>query len=58
MSVPSLDHEVSRREVERVSTEFWLYIRSELNKLKQKTTESEIVKDINSVLADGFDYQK
>jgi hypothetical protein len=49
---------MSRREVERVSMEFWLYIRSELNKLKQKTTESEIVKDINNVLADSFDYQK
>lgn len=58
ISVPSLEHEMARREVERVSREFWLYIRSELNKLKQRTTESDIVKQINEILGDGVDYQK
>ncbi|XP_045168522.2 alpha-(1,6)-fucosyltransferase-like [Mercenaria mercenaria] len=58
VSVPSMEHEMARREVERVSIEFWLYIRSELNKLKQKTTESDIVKNINDILADSFEYQK
>lgn len=55
---PSLDHEVTRREVERVSGEFWLYIRSELDKLKEKASDSETVRKINKVIGNSIDYQK
>lgn len=55
---PSLDHEVARREVERVSGEFWLYIRSELDKLKEKASDSETVRKINKVIGNSIDYQK
>lgn len=58
VSEPSIEHETARRELDRVSTEFWLFIRSELNKLKQKTTESNVVKMINEILGDSTGYQK
>lgn len=56
-SGPSLQHELARRKVDRVSLEFWFFLRSELTKLKSKTTEASVVKAINLLLADSVDYQ-
>ena len=57
-SGPSQAHEMARREVERVAGEFWLYIRNELNNLKDKATDTETVRKINRVLGASLDYQK
>lgn len=57
-SGPSLEHEKARREVERVSREFWMFLQNELKNLKSQTTEADTVKRINEILADSYGYQK
>lgn len=55
---PSQAHEVARREVERVSGEFWLYIRNELENLKERANNADTTRKINRILGDSIEYQK
>lgn len=52
---PSLDHEVTRRRLEMVTSELWYYIRSQLKGLKNDT-DGETQKRVESILNNGYGY--
>ncbi|XP_071963471.1 alpha-(1,6)-fucosyltransferase-like [Antedon mediterranea] len=57
-SGPTIEHEKLRRKVDNGITEFWFYVRSELQKLKEKSSD-KIVKDrIDVVLEDAGNQQR
>ncbi|KAL3875017.1 hypothetical protein ACJMK2_037959 [Sinanodonta woodiana] len=56
---PSMEHEIVRRKVENDVQEFWLFIRSELNKMKGLSAgNANLLSKINSVLADSAGYHR
>ncbi|KAH3859244.1 alpha-(1,6)-fucosyltransferase-like isoform X2 [Dreissena polymorpha] len=55
---PSLEHEVARREVERVSEEFWMYIRAELTQIKEQASDPDLVRKVNNILEISADIHK
>ena len=56
---PRLEQELARRKVDTDATEFWFYIRSELQKLRTKAGNgSSLYEEIETLLETAKDYQK
>ncbi len=55
---PSLSREQTRRKVINGVVELWYYIRSEIARVKERTTDSRILSQLDVLLEDGSDMQK
>ena len=58
-SSPSLEQELARRKVDTDASEFWFYMRSELQRLRRVAGNgSSLAVEIDTLLKTGRDYQK
>lgn len=58
-SGPTLEQELARRKVDTDATEFWYYMRSELQKLRRMAgNSSSLTEEIDTLLKTGTNYQK
>ena len=58
-SGPSLEQELARRKVDTDASEFWFYMRSELQRLRRVAGNgSSLAVEIDTLLRTGRDYQR
>ncbi|KAH3883860.1 hypothetical protein DPMN_007828 [Dreissena polymorpha] len=55
---PSLEHEVARRELERVPDELNMYLHAKLTQIQKKVSDPNLVKEVNNIIEISGDIYK